>query len=113
MPAGTWVTEGMLKKEWQKGCYGHRGGSLALAVRRVFQFAIKRAPLSHCCAAGSIEQAHVQLALERRNRVADRCLDDVTHLSRASESAHLRDGDKIFELANFHALQPLPQMTSE
>ena len=65
------------------------------------------------CAAGSIEQAHAQLALERRNRVADRCLDDVAHLGRASESAHLRDGDKIFELANFHALQPLPQMTSE
>ena len=65
------------------------------------------------CAAGSIEQAHAQLALERRNRVADRCLDGVTHLSRASESAHLCDGDKVFELANFHALQPLPQMTSE
>ena len=88
-------------------------GALALAVRHVFQFATKRAPLPHCCAAGSIEQAHVQLALERRNRVADRRLNDVTHLSRAREPAHFRDGDKIFELANFHALQPLPQMTSE
>ena len=65
------------------------------------------------CAAGPVEQTHAQLAFERRNRVADRCLDDVTHLSRASESAHLRDGDKIFKLANFHALQPLPQMPSE
>ena len=56
--------------------------------------------------AGSVEQAHAQLALERRNRVADRCLDNVTHFSRAGETAHLCDGDKVFELANFHTPKP-------
>ena len=61
------------------------------------------------CAAGPVEQTHAQLALERCNRVADRRLNDVTHLSRASEPTHLCDSDKVFELANLHSSQPRPK----